>query len=280
MTATTIDSSGKDHAAPYGLSAYQLRLPTFEGPLDVLLRLIERNQLPIAEVSLVEVTDQFLEYIQELESAPAVVIAEFAAVGARLTLLKSRALLPQPPEVTEESDPDDLVHQLLEYRALRTVAQILAERAACDVTMYVRPPSRDQLGENLAESRLATYPPHVLARSLRRRLSLLPKRTAVLELRPAVSLREMIQFMNERLRQTKRLLFSSIIAECRDRREVQTAFLALLVLVRRRHVDARQEELFGEIALVPTLSRGELVQGLGEDTALGLAVRDEPFNAV
>src|SRR5688500_7437705 len=95
------------------LPGYQLRLPTFEGPLDVLLRLIERDQLAIADVSLVAVTDQFLRYVESLGSAPAEVLAEFATVAARLILLKSRSLLPRPQVNAEhEADPDDLVKQL------------------------------------------------------------------------------------------------------------------------------------------------------------------------
>jgi segregation and condensation protein A len=69
------------------LPGYQLRLPTFEGPLDVLLRLIERDQLAITDVSLVAVTDQFLGYVESIGSAPAEVVAEFATVAARLILL-------------------------------------------------------------------------------------------------------------------------------------------------------------------------------------------------
>src|SRR5829696_2958195 len=99
------------------LPGYQLRLPTFEGPLDVLLRLIERSQLAIADVSLVAVTDQFLAYLDQVGDAPPETIAEFAAVGARLVLLKSRSLLPRPPALEDDADPGDLVRQLVAYRS-------------------------------------------------------------------------------------------------------------------------------------------------------------------
>lgn len=275
MTATT-DRPMSEPSADLGLPGYQLRLPGFEGPLDVLLRLIERNQLPITEVSLVEVTDQFLAYIAELEMAPPAVIAEFAAVGARLTLLKSRSLLPKPPEAADEADPGDLLRQLVEYRALRDAARLLAEREASDVGMYVRPSDSEHPHADLVTIRLATYAPQVLVRSIRRRLSLIPKPQAVLDVPPMVTLRDMIERMVHGLRLKKRLSFSSILAECRERHEVQTAFLALLVLVRRRHVDAEQSELFGDISFVSVSQHGlsEFMRGLSEDAVLGLGADD------
>lgn len=274
---TTIEEPTSHASGEIGLPGYQLRLPGFEGPLDVLLRLIERNQLPITEVSLVTVTDQFLAYIAELETAPPEVIAEFAAVGARLTLLKSRSLLPKPPDVTEEVDPGDLLRQLVEYRALRDAARLLAERESEDVGMYVRPSEGDHAVGHAVTTRLATYTPQVLVRSIRRRLSLVPKPQAVLDAPPVVTLRDMIERMIIGLRARRRVQFSSIVAECRERREVQTAFLALLVLVRRRQVDAEQPELFGDISFTSVSPDGlsEFMQGLSGDAALGLGVDDE-----
>src|SRR5688572_8387511 len=115
-------------ADPTALSGYQLRLPGFEGPLEVLLRLIDREQLAITDVSLIAVTDQFLAFVTAMGDASAETMAEFAAVAGRLVLLKSRSLLPRPPAVVDEAEPSDLVNQLAEYRALRAAAGELAER--------------------------------------------------------------------------------------------------------------------------------------------------------
>src|SRR5688500_6070354 len=106
---------------PLTLVNYQTRLPSFEGPLDLLLRLIERQKLDINEVSLVTVTDQFIGFVAKMEDAPLEVIAEFTSVGTRLTVLKSRSLLPRPPVQDEETepDPDDLVEQLRAYKRLK-----------------------------------------------------------------------------------------------------------------------------------------------------------------
>jgi chromatin segregation and condensation protein Rec8/ScpA/Scc1 (kleisin family) len=76
---------------------WQLRLPTFEGPLDVLLRLIEKQQLPITDVSLALVSDQFLQAARELDGSAPETIAEFTAVGSRLVAIKARSLIPRSP---------------------------------------------------------------------------------------------------------------------------------------------------------------------------------------
>ncbi|MBL8126141.1 MAG: segregation/condensation protein A, partial [Chloroflexia bacterium] len=90
------------------LHDYQLRLPAYEGPLDVLLRLIEGQQLPISDVSLMAVLDQFLEYVDSRLAPEPGEIAEFAAIAGRLMVLKSRELLPRPAPSTDEDEPSDL----------------------------------------------------------------------------------------------------------------------------------------------------------------------------
>src|SRR5918997_3093695 len=110
------------------LDGYQFRLPSFEGPLDVLLRLIERDQLAISEVSLLAVFDQFVAHLNTLEADAPDAIAEFVLVAGRLSVLKSRALLPRPAKPLEESEEIDLVHQLEAYRAVKAAAELLGVR--------------------------------------------------------------------------------------------------------------------------------------------------------
>ena len=112
------------------LDGYQFRLPSFEGPLDVLLRLIERDQLAISEVSLLAVFDQFLAHLDRLEAEAPDAIAEFVLVAGRLSVLKSRALLPRPAKPLEEPDEIDLVMQLEAYRAVKAAADVVGRPAA------------------------------------------------------------------------------------------------------------------------------------------------------
>lgn len=243
-----MENGALDHAA---LNAYQFRLPTFEGPLDVLLRLIEREQLAITDVSLVAVTDQFLAHLAQLDDQAPALIADFAAVGGKLVLLKSRSLLPRPATTVEEPEPEDLVRQLEEYRALRAASEHLAVRDRSALGGFAR-------GDGVAlppapPPRLANHQPGALARALRRRLTTAIGPVQVVASRPVVTLREMTERLLTELHGGN-TSFQRFRSSCSSREEVLVAFLSLLVLVRRRVVDAEQETLFGDISLRPALA--------------------------
>ena len=233
-------------ADPTALSGYQLRLPTFEGPLDVLLRLIERDQLPIADVSLVAVTDQFLAHLAAMAATPPETVAEFAAVAGRLVLLKSRSLLPRPP-AAEEGEPEELVGQLVEYRALRVAADHLAARDRLAGGAFA--PGDAVAVPPAPPPRLAIHQPGALARALRRRLSAIPDPQRAAGLRPIVTLQQMTARIVGALAGRRLLAFASVGRRCADRHEVPVAFLAVLILIRRRVIEAEQSGLFGEITL-------------------------------
>lgn len=249
MQTSTLDASA--------WGGYQLHLPTFEGPLDLLLRLIERQQLAITEVSLMGVTEQFLAYLESMDEMPTATMGEFAAVAGRLILLKSRSLLPRPPVVdAEEEDPGDLVRQLVEYRAMRAVADHLGmrDRTASGafsrgdgVILPERPPAR-----------LALHQPGTLARALRRRLTAVTAPPEAIASRPVVSLRAMTERLLNRLSGERPLTFGRVRATCVSRQEELVAFLAVLVLMRRRLIVAEQEQVFGEITLRRTSTAAPL----------------------
>lgn len=244
------------HNVPPGpepmLANYQLRLPSYEGPLDVLLRLIERSQLDIEDVSLVAVTNQFLSFVASLESAPSSVIAEFAAVGARLTVLKSRSLLPKPVAETEEPEQSDLTYRLREYKRVKDLARHLGTLHARGMNAFGAASSgaisRPQSGK---PSRLGPHDAASLVKSLRRRLTIIPRQPEFIRQRRVISLRDLVARVADQVRRSGDVRFSHIVAGYRTRTEVATAFLAVLVLVRRQAVDAGQGDLFGDIRLCP-----------------------------
>lgn len=252
------------------LNGYQLRLPVFEGPLEVLLRLIERSQLAITDVSLVAVTDQFLTYIERLGESPPSVIADFMSVGSRLVLLKSRSLLPRAPAGDTEEIQDDLVQQLIAYRAVKDAAVQLAEKDAKGEGAFARSLGAVAGPEQANVQKLAFHEANLLARALRRRLSIVPIARQLVASRPVVSLREMVERVLVRLGAHGNIHFSDVRSSCSDRNEVLTAFLAVLVLVRRRSVEANQSELFGEIRISrnsdePAVSMGALASFSADD---------------
>lgn len=234
------------------LSNYQLRLPDFEGPLDVLLRLIERSQLTITDVSLVTVTGQFLSVLAEMrEHTPPETVAEFATIGTRLTLLKSRSLLPRPPKPDEEgSSQSDLTAELNEYKRMKEIAQQLGARYASGLSLFT-PEARLHVPVPVApkSAPLVPYEANILLRSIRRRLTVVPKPVQMLRQRRIVSIHDMIARVVELTSRLTPVSFSSMTAEYRSRTDVATAFLAVLVLVRRQSLQATQGAIFDDIHL-------------------------------
>lgn len=234
------------------LDQYQTRLPSFEGPLDLLLHLIERQKLDISEVSLVAVTDQFLDHIAGLDDRAPHIIAEFTSVGTRLTVLKSRWLLPRPPVVDEEEspDPDDLVEQLKAYQQLKKAAKELTNRMddgyAAYAPMGTGPVIRHK---DVTETRLANYEANVLLKMIRRRLAAVPRAVEAIRARKIISIREMTDRVIDAVTRLKRVSFRTVTEDATSRTERATAFLAVLVLVRRRMLNVEQGDLFGDISL-------------------------------
>jgi segregation and condensation protein A len=235
---------------PPSLPGYQLRLPSFEGPFDVLLRLVERNQMPITDVSLVAVTEQFLAYVEKLGGTEPETVAEFASVGARLVLLKSRSLLPRPTISDDESESGELARQLIEYQAVKLAAEQLGFRDVRGIGAFARASEAVPIPLSNQPPKLAAHVPGSLVRALRRRLSALPSPKSIASVRPLVTLAMMIERILGVLRGEQEVGFSRVARACADNNEVKTAFLATLVLVRRRVIDAEQVRPFGEITLI------------------------------
>jgi segregation and condensation protein A len=236
-------------------SPYTVQLPIFEGPLDLLLQLIEHEELDITKVSLAQVTDQFLGYIKILEHLNIADLAEFLVVAARLILIKSEALLPRPVERQPgEADPgDELARQLIAYKRYKEIAGTLHERAAAGLHTYLRlaPPPRV---EAKLDPRGLT--PLALLEAVRRALALTPDKPPLgtVVAPPKVTIRDQIRLIAHSLRATGRTSFQKLLETATTRLEIVVTFLAVLELIKRRKIEARQEQMFGEIEL---LSLGE-----------------------
>jgi segregation and condensation protein A len=202
-------------------------------------------------VSLVAVTEPFLAFVDTIIEASPEVVAEFTAVGARLTLLKSRSLLPRIEDPGDEAEPSDLTQQLREYQRVKVLASRLQSLSPVGPVSYpadvtggaiVRPTSTVPL-------RLAHYEASSLARSLRRRLAAVPRPATIVRQRPVVTLRELVVRVSEHLERFTTVRFSSVTRDYETRTGVATAFLAVLVLVRRGTASASQDFAFGDIDL-------------------------------
>ncbi len=229
---------------------YTVSTPVFEGPLDLLLNLIESAELDITSVSLAMVTDQYLERIRSLKDMNAEEISAFLVIAAKLIQIKSEALLPRPPvrEAGEEDPGEALARQLRLYKKFKEVAAWLKERDSQNLRSYLRiapPPkveSRFEMGEiTLAD--LIGAAERIFAREAER----VELKTVIRA--PKVTIRERVRHIAEYLSAEEQATFREIIADTKSRIEVAVTFLALLELVKRYRVSVRQEALFGDIRI-------------------------------
>jgi segregation and condensation protein A len=229
--------------------------PVFEGPLDLLLHLIEREDLDITRVSLVQVTDQYIAALRAQESLDLRALADFVAVGARLLLLKSRALLPRSADELAEDELEadaiatDLTEQLEEYRAYKNAASYLRQLEEAGHHSYTRlaPPPEEWLPTGLEKVTLKK-----LMSALSKALERLPPAPE-----PERLQRQMVNIAVRRfnlmgqVRRYGRVSFARLIADCETRLEAIVTFMAILDLLKTEDLRAEQESAFGEIVLMP-----------------------------
>lgn len=253
---TVTAEQAADAAAPpaAGGDGITLHLERFEGPLDLLLHLIEQRDLDITEVSLLAVTEQYLAQLRSAETINMSALSDFVAVGARLLLLKSRALLPREDEGDEEpteedaADPEALLAALQEYRRYKQAADYLAGLQAEHRVGYRRAAAPPELPlptglQGVSIERLAN-----LFRGVLERLPVEDQRPAVR--REPIRLRDRIARLVGRLDVAGQASFLDLIGGAQTRVEVVVDFLAVLELIKARYLDASQDEAFGDIRLV------------------------------
>jgi segregation and condensation protein A len=252
------------------MSAYEITLPTFTGPLDLLLRLIERAELDITAISLARVADQYLAHVRSLEEVDPRAVAEFVSLAARLLLIKSRALLPRPAvesrAAAEDEDAEALARQLREYRRFKQAATLLRGWQEEDRRLFLRlaPPPTPDLPPPPVDHSLAE-----LIAALQRRLQLaLPlDETAALAFGPRLTVGQVVTRVRERLARTPWFSFEDLFSEAITREDVIVTFWAVLELLKRRAVSVEQDGLFGAISI----GRGE-----GELSASTTLESEEP----
>jgi segregation and condensation protein A len=237
--------------------AYEVKLERFEGPLDLLLHLIQRDEIDIYDIPIAHITRQYLEYIELMRMLDLEVAGEFLVMAATLMRIKAKMLLPAPPALDEdEVDPrDELVQRLLEYRQFKEASTTLKDREESRRLLYER--GRVPGDEEAGPLPLAPATLFHLLDALNRVLARLPART-VLELEgEAYDIEEKIAGIHRRVLVAGRLSFETLLAECRSRLEMIVTFLALLELLKLNRLVAVQAANFGEIELATPSAEDE-----------------------
>jgi segregation and condensation protein A len=233
---------------------YTVTLPVFEGPLDLLLRLIEREELDITAIALAQVADQYLAHARALESPDPAALSAFLLIAARLLVIKSRALLPRPKTGADAdealADGEELVRQLQEYQRFKQAAALLRTWEAEGRRSYTRnapPPTPLPARPTPIEATLGD----MLAAVQRRMQLLLPLETAPTGL-PApkiITVGEMSARIRKRLDTQPWFSFEDLLSTAGTRVELVVALWSVLELLKRRAIVVEQTELFGPIMI-------------------------------
>ncbi len=242
-------------------SSYAVHLPAYEGPLDLLLHMIEVRELDVSLISLMVVTEQYLRTLNELEEIEPGALADFLVVASRLLYIKSYNLLPKPRppvEDEEEASGDALLRQLLEYRRFKQVAATLRAREEAGLRVYVRTAPKPEVERRLDTHNLDL---DALQRALRKVLQRIPvdppmPRVKTYPITVAEQLENVRAYLHAAFttpdREGRRgVSFEGLLSRSASRIEVIVTFLAVLELVKLREVEVVQDETFGEILLLP-----------------------------
>lgn len=228
---------------------YHFKLDKFEGPLELLLSLIEEEKLNITELSLARVADQYLEYIKDNKNIQLDNLAEFLSVASKLILVKSRALLPML-EFTQEEEEEikDLTLQLAEYKKFKEASLVLGKIAEAGKICYSR--------DGFSGIKSIFYPPEdVNVFDLKKYFQAVLMEIPIIEkleeeiVREVMTLEEKINDLQNVLRQRIETSFTDLTANAKDKIDVILSFLAMLEMVKQRIIDVDQGELFKEIKM-------------------------------
>lgn len=245
--------------------AYEVKIPVFEGPLDLLLHLIDKNEVDIYNIPIAKITEQYLEYLTMAEEIDLELTSEFLVMACTLLSIKARMLLPKSVIRTEEEefeeDPrQELVDKILEYKKFKEQTLYFRDKEMQTGRVYWRdvdevqllkafPPS-DPVGDVTVEDLIKTY--RLILRRIERRNDFIPI------VRDEITIQDkMVDIMKRLVDKKAGLLFTHLFEDALDKVEVIVTFMAILELARRGHVQLKQKGLFSDIMVFLKDTEGE-----------------------
>ena len=265
------------------MADYQVKFEVFEGPLDLLLYLIKKQEVDIYEVNLTRLATQFIEYVELMRMLDLEIAGEFLVMAATLMLIKSRELLPKEQRVETDTDDElddprwELIRQLVEYKKFKDAAARLQDLELRQENSFPRLPVKPEFEEEQAPRK-----PEVTLFDLLNAVSAILRRVAqkeadgrdIFEDRWTVS--EKIEMLARRVSAAGAVRFTELFESATSRTEVVVTFLAVLELMRLKQIVALQDHEFGEIEIRPApaptlLPAAPPVADPGPETALSPA---------
>jgi len=269
--------------------AISVNLPVFQGPLDLLLHLIDKNKIDIYDIPIAEITDQYLDYVRQMDHEDMDVTSEFMVMAATLIDIKCRMLLPREvdEETGEEIDPrETLVQQLLEYKEYKAISQKLRDYAdnagnlvtrrqhlPKEVARYTPPVDPAQLLDGVTLDRLHDIFVFVLKRQ-QDKVDPIRSKFGHIE-RDEVSLPDKLDYVQIVTRKKRKVSFRKLLEKQHTKMNTVVTFLAVLELMKLGKIHCTQENLFGDIEI-------ESLEDVHETSLAGDAYREDagnkPFN--
>ena len=234
-------------------NAYQVTLPTFHGPLDLLLHLIKQNEIDIYDIPISLVTDQYTAYLETMEELNLEIAADYIYMAAMLIHIKSEMLLPRDESAEPIADPrSELVNRLLEYQRFKAVAETFAELDVVRMGVWPRPPAALPPGES-AQIDLSEVSLFDLIDAFRTALTRFKlNHPQAIELKRTLhKVSDKMAELYQKLREKSPIRLQWFL-EGRDRDELIAIFLGMLELVRLGGISLQQGQLFGDILIAKT----------------------------
>ena len=236
-----------------------VKLEIFEGPLDLLLHLIKKNELSIADIPIATITEQYLSTLELMQGLNLDVAGEFLVMAATLIHIKSRMLLPpgdDEDEEEEEGDPrEELIRRLLEYQRFKEAAEELERRELLSRDVFVRRSEAPEEAETVGFESLSLFD---LLSALRHVLERFPEERIHEVTLETISVREKMSFLLDELRRRGKVIFQSLFETATSRLEVVVTFLAMLELVKIRAIRVWQEERIGPVVIELATAIGDI----------------------
>jgi segregation and condensation protein A len=233
---------------------YKIKLDIFEGPFDLLLFLIKKDEVDIYDIPIHDITDQFLEYIELMKILDLEIAGDFIEMVAILMRIKARMLLPKPAHLSDDEYEDprtELVEKLIAYKQFKEAASVMAEfeeerKKHYTRTFFVMPPTESMLSN---EEYLENVSLFDLLVAFKKALDTMPKVTHHEVHRIEVTLEQQQRYLLDKLAQHPMILFQELMAEIKERIVIIVTFVALLDMVSKRQLEIRQTEVFGDIRI-------------------------------
>ena len=231
---------------------YAVKIDNFEGPLDLLCHLIEKNKMNIYDINLSEITDQYVDYLKEKEKMNLEIASEFLVMATTLLYLKSKNLLPKQEDDEEEITEDELIRRIIEYKKFKEISKILKQNYLEYQNRYFKQPEEIKLPKQKIEKDYdKNVIPDIYKNVIEKNASKINQNAKNIEkiaITDNYTVASKVRQMFKVLIKQKQFIFNKLFSiKKHNKQEVVTAFSGLLELSRRSKVETDQEKLFGDI---------------------------------